>query len=777
MKLQNQLTTSLHSFRRLLTAKKIPGIILGTVLFLCTTPTLLYLLTASKVLGDLPDAKALSQHETLEAARIYSIDGVLLGTYHIENRTSVSLDSVPEFLINSLLATEDHRFYSHTGIDILSLFRVVGKTFFLMDEGAGGGSTLTQQLAKSWYPRTRSGLWGLMITKFSEMATAREIENHFSKDEILEMYLNSVSFGEEIYGIQAASLRYFSKPCTHLVPQEAALLVGMLKAPSRYHPMKHPDQAKARRNTVLAQLKGYGIENERVIDSLSRLPIEIAYSKKTHHDGLAPHFREHLRQELTKWCQQYEEAYGKKLDLYRSGLRITTSIHSRMQSYAESALKSQMKVVQEKFDRHWKGYNKFKASKGYVEELISRSRQVAAFRQDSLSQDSIYALLRATPATPGFSWSVSDEAISVLDSIILDAFTLQAGMLAMDPTNGHIRAWVGGIDHRYSAFDQVLAARQTGSVFKPLLYVSALESGEDPCMYISNERETYEDFQDWNPRNSDNFYGGQYSMEGALTHSVNVVSARLIMKIGIDPVVETARKLGIKRDLPRYPAIALGAADISLKEVASAYSTLANGGKYIEPKFILRIEDREGKILSDYSSPDPGTRVVNEESVAMLNNMLEGVVNKGTGRALRSRHKLKMDLAGKTGTTQNQRDGWFVAYNPALVVGARVGGQDPRIYWRSLSLGQGATTALPIVGYFLQATTDDPDFAYLEGVRFSPLSESAKERLDCADFTFPMGMSEFKQWWRARSTADSLRRLGLPVPDSIRVLLQNDWAE
>lgn len=777
MSFQEQLSIRLLSFRKYLFTHRIPGIALGFLLFLCTAPTLLYLLTASRILGDLPDSQELMHHETLEAARIYSIDGVLLGTYHIENRTSVSLDSVPEFLINALLATEDHRFYSHSGIDILSLFRVAGKTLFLMDESSGGGSTLTQQLAKSWYPRTRSGLWGLLITKFSEMATAREIESHFSKAEILEMYLNSVSFGEEIYGVQAASLRYFSKPCSRLIPQEAALLVGMLKAPSRYHPLKHPDQAKARRNTVLAQMQGHGISQKHVVDSLSRLPVTLAYRKKTHHDGLAPHFREHLRQELADWCSQYEKAYGKKIDLYRSGLRITTSIHSRMQRYAESALKSQMKVVQEKFDRHWKGYNKYKASKGYVDELISRCRQVATFRQDSLSPDSIRSLLQAIPATPGFSWSESEEAISLLDSIILDAFTLQAGMLAMDPTNGHIRAWVGGIDHRYSAFDQVLAARQTGSVFKPLLYVSALENGEDPCMYISNERETYEDFQNWNPRNSDNFYGGQYSMEGALTHSVNVVSARLIMKIGINPVLETARKLGIKRDLPRFPAIALGAADISLKEIVSAYSTLANQGRYVEPRFIIRIEDREGKILADYSSPDPGTRVASEESVTMLSNMLEGVVNKGTGRALRSRHKLKMDLAGKTGTTQNQRDGWFLAYNPALVVGARVGGQDPRIHWRSLSLGQGATTALPIVGYFLQATTDDPDFAYLEGVRFPPLSETAKERLDCADFTFPMGMTEFKQWWKARSAADSLRRLGLPIPDSLRVLLQNDWVE
>lgn len=777
MKLQHLLSAYLLSFRKFLQDYKAAGILTGLLLFLCTTPALLYLFTASGFIGDVPDAQELSQHETLEAARIYSVDGVLLGTYHIENRTSVSLDSVPEFLIQALLATEDHRFYEHSGIDIMSLFRVIGKTFLLMDESAGGGSTVTQQLAKSWYPRTRSGLWGLVMTKFSEMSTAREIEKHFTKDEILEMYLNSVSFGEEIYGVQAASLRYFSKPCTQLAPEEASLLVGMLKAPGRYHPVRHPDQAKARRNTVLAQMAGYEIIEKESVDSLCRLPILLNYNKKTHHDGLAPHFREHLRKELTTWCKQYEQAYDKKIDLYRSGLRITTSIHSRMQSYAENALKSHMKVVQEKFDLHWKGYNKFKASKGYVEELISRTRQVELFRRDSLSEDSIRILLQAIPATAGFSWSNSEEAISLLDSIILDAFTLQAGMMAMDPTNGHIRAWVGGIDHRYSAFDQVLAARQTGSVFKPLLYVSALEAGEDPCMYISNERETYEDFQDWNPRNSDNFYGGQYSMEGALTHSVNVVSARLIMKIGLEPVLATARKLGIRRDLPSYPAIALGAADISLKEMVSAYATLANRGKYIEPRFILRIEDREGNILADYSSPDPGTRVIHEESATMLTNMLEGVVNKGTGRALRSRHKLKMDLAGKTGTTQNQRDGWFIAYNPTLVVGARVGGQDPRIHWRSLSLGQGAATALPMVGYFLQATTDDTDFAYMEGIHFPALSNEAKDRLDCADFTFPMGMSEFKQWWRARSAADSLRRLGLPVPDNIRILLQNDWIE
>ncbi|MDP5169329.1 MAG: transglycosylase domain-containing protein [Bacteroidia bacterium] len=766
------------TFRDLLQKWPKTSIVISLLLMMILMPVFLYLITLAGAFGPIPDKTTLLEHENLEAARIYSIDMVMLGTYHIEKRTSVPIDSVPPFLIEALIATEDARFYDHDGIDSRSLFRVMFRSLLLGDESGGGGSTISQQLAKAWYPRQSFGLMSTAINKFREMITAQRIEKAFSKQQILELYLNSVSFGEEIFGLEAAAQRYFGKNCPALRPHESALLVGMLKAPSAYHPLRHPVEARQRRNVVLKQMENFADLSPLACDSLQMLDLGLAYKRYSHHDGIAPHFREHLRQELALWCKQYEKNTGKKINLYRSGIRIFTSIHSRLQTYAERALMDQMKVLQTRFDKHWKGYNKRKAAKGLVDELIAKCEKVQRWKAEGLPSDSIEQRLLSWKTSPGFHWSGDeDQQIALLDSLIQDAYILQAGFIALDPTNGHIRAWVGGINHGYSAYDQATAQRQTGSVFKPILYASAIEAGEDPCMYISNEQETFDEYQGWTPRNSDNFYGGQYSMEGALTHSVNVVSAKLIMKIGVEPVLALAKQLGIRADLPPYPSIALGAGDASLLDMVTAYATFANGGKYIMPRYLLRIEDRFGNILADYSAPDPGTRVIKTETAEMITHMLEAVIDQGTGRALRVRHKLRMQLAGKTGTAQNQRDGWFIAMTPSLVAGARVGGIDPRIHWRSISEGQGATTALPMVGYFLQAASDDPEFDYMDRTRFIPMSAEVKEKLDCESFTFPVGMSEFKVWWRARTAADSLRRLGLPVPDSIQILLQSDWLD
>ncbi len=771
-----QIFPTLLRWRRYARAHPVLGVIIGSVWFLGFIPVLFYLLTLIGVFGSIPGKRQLLAHENLEAAQVYTIDSVLLGTYHLERRTSVSLDSVPPFLIDALLSTEDARFYDHGGIDVWSLLRVGFRSILLGDESGGGGSTLSQQLAKSWYPRKDYLLLGVAINKFREMAIARRMETTFSKQEILSLYLNSVSFGEEIFGLEAASQRYFSTSCSKLLPQESAMLVGMLKAPSAYHPTKRPEQALRRRNVVIAQVEKYEKITPLFADSLQQLPLQVNYRRQTHHDGLAPHFREHLRLEMNRWCEQYRHGTGEDIHLYRSGLRIYTSIHSQMQAYAEKALADQMKKVQARFDRHWKGYNLRKNAKGLIEEMALRCAAVQRWNAEGLSADTVEARLLGWHTRPGFSWNdqVQDD-ISLLDSLIQDAYTLQAGMLAIEPRSGHILAWVGGIDHTYSAFDQILARRQTGSVFKPIIYATALEEGEDPCLYISNEQETFDEYQGWTPRNSDNFYGGQYSMEGGLTHSVNVVSAKLIMKIGVEPVLRIAEKMGIHTTLPAVPAIALGAADVSLLEMAAVYATLANDGSYVRPRYLLRIEDREGKVLANYDNPDPGTQVLAIETAQMITDMLRATVDRGTARALRQHHRLRLPLAGKTGTAQQQRDGWFIAMAPSLVVGARVGAQDPRIHWRSLTEGQGAATALPMVGYFLQSVANDARFEKLTQAKFTEIPASLAAKMDCADFSFPIGMTEFKRWWRARSEADSLRRLGLPVPDSIKVQLQADW--
>ena len=747
----------------------------GAVLMLCFLPVLLFLLTQLGLFGRIPGKKSLREHHNLEAARIFSVDEVMIGTFHIENRVSVTMDSIPPFFISCLLATEDVRFYDHNGVD----FRSWGRVFFLGllggNEEVGGGSTITQQLAKAWFPRRSYPILSLPINKFREIATAMAMERAFSKTEILELYLNSVSFGEDIFGIEAAARRYFAKPAARLLPHESALLVGMLKGPSLYHPVRNPDAARERRNLCLRQMAKYKHLTIFQSDSLQYLNLGTTYRRATHHEGLAPHFREMLRQDLSRWAKEYEARTGEPIDIYRSGLRIHTTLHSHMQTAAEQALKDHMRTLQKRFDTHWKGVNKRKASKGLVDDLIRRTAKTRGM--ESMPLDSLAAHLARQPATLGFSWNETTTPVSALDSLVHEAFLLNAGLLAVDPANGHIKAWVGGIDHRHRAFDQITAKRQPGSVFKPVVYAAALEQGVDPCSYISNEWESYEEGQQWIPRNSDGQYGGMYSMEGAIANSVNVVAARLIQQIGVRPVLNLAPRLGIRSELPAVPSLALGAGEVDLLDMVTAFGVFANQGRLVMPRYLLRIEDRNGNILADYSSQDAGTTAVQPRTAAMMNDMLQAVVREGTARSLISRHRLRVPLAGKTGTTQNQSDGWFVAYTPALVVGARVGGEDLRIHWRSLSQGQGASTALPIVGSFLQAVMGDPAFDNIHKSRFPALQETWREELDCEGFSFPLAMSEFKLWFRAREMADSLQLLGLPVPDSIMFYLQSDGGQ
>ncbi len=772
MLLPPRITNLLLKVRDFLRRRPPLAIASGSVLMLCFLPVLLFLLTQAGLFGSIPGKKALQQHHNLEAARIFSVDEVMIGTFHIENRVSVTLDSVSPFFISCLLATEDVRFYDHNGVDLRSW----GRVFFLGllggNEEVGGGSTLTQQLAKAWFPRRSYFFLSLPINKFREIATAMALERTFSKTEILELYLNSVSFGEDIFGIEAAARRYFAKPASRLLAHESALLVGMLKGPSLYHPVRNPEAARERRNLCLRQMVKYQHLTTFQSDSLQYLGLGASYRRPTHHEGMAPHFREMLRQDLAQWAKEYEARTGETIDIYRSGLRIHTTLHSHMQAAAEQALKDQMRILQKRFDAHWKGANKRKASKGLVDDMIRRT--AAARNLGTLPPDSLAAQLARQPALPGFSWNESTAPFSALDSIIQEAFLLNAGLLAVDPTTGHIKAWVGGIDHRHRAFDQITAQRQPGSVFKPVVYAAALEQGVDPCSYISNEWESYEEGQQWIPRNADGQYGGMYSMEGAIANSVNVVAARLIQQIGVRAVLDLAPKLGIRSELPAVASLALGAGEVDLLDIVSAFGVFANQGKLVMPRYLLRIEDRDGKVLADYSAQDFGTVAVQPRTAAMMNDMLQAVVREGTARSLITRHRLKMPLAGKTGTTQNQSDGWFVAYNPALVVGARVGGEDLRIHWRSLSQGQGASTALPIVGSFLQSVMGNPTFDHVHKSRFPSLEETWREELDCEGFSFPLAMSEFKVWFRAREIADSLQLLGLPVPDSIRFYLQSD---
>ncbi|MEZ4851612.1 MAG: penicillin-binding transpeptidase domain-containing protein [Bacteroidia bacterium] len=524
-------------------------------------------------------------------------------------------------------------------------------------------------------------------------------------------------------------------------------MVGILKAATTYNPRLHPEASLNRRNVVLGQMERYDYITKKEKEYLSKLPLQLNYSLRTHNNGLAPYFREYLRKDLTHWCKQTFKPDGSNYNLYTDGLKIYTTIHSRMQQYAESSVASHLASVQKVFNNHWKWRDKYKATGTLFEESMRNSHRFRSLKERGYTDAEIDSIFRVPVEMDIFSWEGPQHVqMSPWDSIIQSEFTLHAGFIAVDPTNGHVRAWVGGINHHFYQFDHVTCLRQTGSVFKPLVYATALEAGESPCQFISNEKTSFAAYNNWTPRNSDNVYGGEYSMEGALTHSVNVVSVNLMMKVGVKNVINLARNLGIENPLPEVPSLALGTGEVSLKDMVGVYSAFANGGRRTIPSYILRIEDQDGQILIENSAVTQ-PQVMSKNTADMVTYMLKSVVDRGTARGLRTRYGLRNDIAGKTGTSQAQADGWFIGATPDLVAGAWVGADDQRVHFQSLAMGQGSVTALPIVGQFLKQTYQDSDFSYMRKNPFAFPSKDIAAQLDCDEFWFPLSMSEFKEWW------------------------------
>jgi len=703
------------------------------------------------------------------ASEIYSIDGELLGKYYIRDRSLVELSALPLHLKEALIATEDARFYDHNGVDVKSLFRVFFKSLLGGDSSAGGGSTLSQQLAKQWFPRRDYPFMEILINKLREMEVARRLEKLYSKEEIILHYLNTVFLGENAYGIQSASLRYFQKNCDNLSMEEAATLVGMLKAPSYYNPRLRPMQARFRRNTVLRQMEKYGYLSTLTADSLVALPLVLNYHTPSHHEGPAPYFRAYLRQILNEWADENPKPDGSKWNIYKDGLKIYTPIHSEVQAYAEQAVREEMEGIQKKFDREWRGKRKKRLAARIFEDKKSLTPYYRRWKERGYSDAAIDSLFRVKRKISLFTYEgEADTLMSLRDSIIASNFLLQAGFCALDPSSGFIRAWVGGLDHRYYQFDHVLSRRQAGSAFKPLVYATALEKGIDPCSFTSNEQTTYARYGNWSPSNADKLYGGEYSMEGALTHSVNVVAVKMVMEVGPSSVCEMAKRMGVPYPLPEVPSIALGSAEIALQDLLSIYGSIANRGKKIRPRLLVRIESPEGDILYDATRTQVQPQVIEAEHAEMLLQMLRGVVDEGTAKGLRSKYGLKLDLAGKTGTTQKQTDGWFVGTMPYLAAAAWVGADDQRVHFRTMA-GQGATTALPIYGRFMQLLLADKEFKSYRKARFAQPSAEIMARLDCPAFNFPFNVEDFREWWISKyGEEDSLYfdgTLDLPPQD------------
>lgn len=689
------------------------------------------------VYSSIPSRTTFRHIQNSTASEVYTADGKLIGKYFIQDRKNVKFSDISPNVINALIATEDVRFYEHNGVDRKGMVRVFFKTLLMGNESSGGGSTITQQLAKNLFPRKNYPAFSLPINKLREAITAQKLEDVFSKEEILELYLNTVPFGENAFGIEVASKRYFNVGAGDLKVEEAAILVGMLKATTTYNPRRHPDKSKSRRNIVLDQMAKYKYLTAEARDSLQGLPVKLRYNFIDHNKGLATYFREQLRQELETWCEENEKEDGTPYNLYTDGLRIYTTLDHKMQRYAETAVRKHMTGLQREFYAHWNGKKPWGKNESIVLDAMRRTARYRALKEAGHSEKEIRKIFN-TPSKVKVL-TVKGEKIlnlSPMDSIRHYLQFLHPGFLVMEPSTGYIKAWVGGINHEYFQYDHVHkgARRQVGSTFKPIVYASALEEGLDPCEYIENERVVYEDYDNWSPGNADGVYGGKFSMEGALTHSVNTISAQLIMKAGVDRVVDLAERMGITSHLEPVPSLALGTADISLMEMVTAYGTFANNGYAVEPRLVLRIEDSKGNVIKNFAEPAEKKMVMSPMNAAIMTHMMKSVVDKGTAHRLRYEFGLTMDIAGKTGTTQEQADGWFIGFTPNLVAGAWVGGEDRRVHFRSLNLGQGAHMALPIWGHFMRQLANDKDYRYVRNASFGKLTAMAQKQMDCEPF-------------------------------------------
>jgi penicillin-binding protein 1A len=737
------------------------------------------------VFGACPSVNDLKELQNKNASEVYSSDSVLLGRFYFENRTNVKFEDISKDVVNALVATEDARFFVHGGIDYRSWLRVIFKSVLKNDDSGGGGSTLSQQLAKNLFPRKKHWFFTMLINKTKEMIIATRLEKAYSKKDLLTFYLNTVPFGNNAFGIEIASKRYFSKTPKTLTTEEAATLVGMLKATTFYNPKKNPKNALTRRNVVLAQMVKYKYLDSLSYDSLRQLQLVLKYNKQSD-GGLAGYFREYLKQELPEILKNYPKNKNVQFDIFNDGLKIYTTIDSKLQKYAEEAMEEHMSKIQAVFDNSWRGQKPWVDDK-FITEAMMASPRYKLMQDEGISATQILKVFNTPTECTIFSWKGDvTKKMTPLDSIKYYFCMLNLGFMAMDPKTGNIKAWIGGNDFKYTQYDHVKARRQVGSTFKPIVYAAALEQGVRPCEYIPNKvikfryydkkwvpfdslpKGTEEDTEhkDWEPHNVDESYGGSYSMQGALTKSVNVATVATIHKIGVQPVVDLARAMGVTSPFVEAPSIALGTADLSLYEMISVYGTFAKRGKKVLPNPILKIITADGKeVLNfEHKSDTLSKNILKEENADVMIQLLKSVIEQGTGGSIRYAYGVNTDFAGKTGTTQNSADGWFVGFSPNIVVGAWVGAESQIVRFRESNYGQGSYLALPVCGKFVKKMYDDPKFAYLKNEKFVTPAKWIMDSLNC-----PLKKYEYGEIIDDIDTSDILE-----IPDSINTKMLDE---
>ena len=730
--------------------------------------------------ADIPSFEELENPDSKLATQIIAEDGEVLTTFHIENRSYVTFEDLSPALVEAAIATEDARFYSHSGIDFKSLGRVMFKTLLGGDLSQGGGSTITQQLAKTLYPREDlSGdfpvvaKFKMVWIKLKEWVTAVKLERSYTKNEIMTMYMNAVFFGSNAYGINAAARTFFGKVPYDLTVEEAATLVGMVNKPTRYNPAINPDRSMTRRNFVLSQMEKAGFLTNQQCDSIQQLPIVLSYKVQDHNAGLAPYFRDMIRRTMNAkqpkrssysnredyvvdsllwaddafygWLNKNLKADGSKYNLDRDGLKIYTTINYKMQKYAEEAVAEHLgKDLQKTFwrDLRWKRNKPFSddVDKEVIDRLMKQARRWSdryrIMKNNGASETDIKKSFSVPVRMRVFSWNKKgyiDTLMTPDDSIKYYKSHLRAAFMAIEPGTGHIKAYVGGPDYRYFKYDNVRQGkRQVGSTIKPFLYTLAMQEGMSPCDKVVNVPQTFiVNDTTWTPKSTDKdeWIGQTVTLKWGLTKSSNNISAYMMKQYGPHAMTDMMRKMGIGSYIDETYSLCVGSADLNVYEMVSAYNTYPSKGVYVSPIFVTRIEDSMGNVLGEFSTRK--REAVSEYTAYLMANLMQGVVNSGTGIRLRAKYGLKGEIAGKTGTTNDQSDGWFIGYTPSLTAGVWVGAEDRQVHFESLALGGGSNMALPIWGLFMKKVIADGTLGVYETDKFVAPPGITTLNLDC----------------------------------------------